>query len=236
MDAMDGINGMDGTDKMAAMIGTGKRRRPDPLVLFDFDGVIADSLECFESCLAEAARAEGVEELARREAFLEVFDENMSAGLRDLGLDEARLQRVLAGLAERLERRFAEVAFFPGMADVLNELSKRAAVLVITSNFSGVVRRSLEQNGVLVVPGVIGGERERSKVREIRAAMAEHPGAPAWYVGDTRGDMIEGREAGARTVAVTWGWHDRKRLLTAKPDRVAERPEDLLDLLNLPEA
>jgi phosphoglycolate phosphatase len=202
-----------------------------PLLLFDFDGVIADSLACFESCLAEAARAEGVPDLSRREAFLRVFDENMSAGLRDLGLDEIRLARVLAGLAERLERRFAEVALFPGIADVLNELCRRATVLVITSNFSEVVRRSLERNGVLGVHDVIGGERERSKVRKIRAAMAEHPHAPAWYVGDTRGDMIEGREAGARTVAVTWGWHDRERLLSTKPDRVADRSEDLLALL-----
>ena len=203
---------------------------PPPLILFDFDGVIADSLDCFETCLAEAAQAEGVGNLGRRDVFLHVFDEDMISGLRHLGLEEARLARVIARLADGLTRRFGEVGFFPGMADVLTQLSQRATVLVITSNFGDVVCRCLEAHGVSGVRDVVGGERERSKVRKIRSAMAAYPGATAWYVGDTRGDMIEAREAGARTVAVTWGWHDRERLLTAAPDRVAERPEDLLTL------
>ena len=47
-----------------------------------------------------------------------------AAALAEVLLDAARLGRVMAGLAERLEQRFAEVAFFPGMAEVLTEDQK----------------------------------------------------------------------------------------------------------------
>jgi phosphoglycolate phosphatase-like HAD superfamily hydrolase len=44
--------------------------------------------------------------------------------------------------------------------------------------------------------------------------------------------MIEGRAAHAVTVAVTWGWHDRARLESGKPDHVVERVADLAQLLH----
>jgi phosphoglycolate phosphatase-like HAD superfamily hydrolase len=31
-------------------------------------------------------------------------------------------------------------------------------------------------------------------------------------------------------VAVTWGWHNRERLLAARPDFVVETPAGLLDV------
>lgn len=42
------------------------------------------------------------------------------------------------------------------------------------------------------------------------------------------GDVREAREAGVRTVAVTWGWHPRERLERACPDVLIDKPEDLL--------
>ena len=31
-------------------------------------------------------------------------------------------------------------------------------------------------------------------------------GLDSWYVGDTVGDIVEGKESGVGTIAVTWGW------------------------------
>ena len=52
-----------------------------------------------------------------------------------------------------------------------------------------------------------------------------------WYVGDTVADIVEGKAAGVRTIAVGWGWHDAERLLGASPDYLAQTPADLLELL-----
>jgi phosphoglycolate phosphatase len=51
-----------------------------------------------------------------------------------------------------------------------------------------------------------------------------------FYVGDTVGDIKEARLAGVKTVAVTWGWHNKERLEMASPDYVIETPDDLLKI------
>ena len=45
------------------------------------------------------------------------------------------------------------------------------------------------------------------------------------------GDIVEGRQVGVGTIAVTWGWHSRKRLEAASPDRLVTTPAELLALL-----
>jgi phosphoglycolate phosphatase len=70
-----------------------------------------------------------------------------------------------------------------------------------------------------------------SKTRRITAARSRFgPERPAWYVGDTVGDILEAREAGVRTVGAAWGWHGPERLGRVRPDRLAHEPQDLLDL------
>jgi phosphoglycolate phosphatase len=62
--------------------------------------------------------------------------------------------------------------------------------------------------------------------------MARYPGLSAYYIGDTKGDMIEGRKAGAITVAALWGWHAVEKLEEGAPDHFVRSPEALLDLLD----
>ena len=53
-----------------------------------------------------------------------------------------------------------------------------------------------------------------------------------YYVGDTKGDMIEGKQAGAVTVAVTWGWHTAENLAQASPDHLVNTLSALENLLS----
>ena len=78
---------------------------------------------------------------------------------------------------------------------------------------------------------VLGAEKERSKAIKIGDTMARHINQPAYYVGDTSGDIIEGKRAGAMTVAVTWGWHDVEKLEEASPDFIVSSPAELTALM-----
>jgi len=102
-------------------------------------------------------------------------------------------------------------------------------VFVITSNVSAVVRDCLARNSVAGVRGVLGADVDPGQDKQDPARHEPVPGAAGYYVGDTRGDMIEGRAGGARTVAVTWGWHRRARLAPAIPDYWADQPSELAE-------
>jgi phosphoglycolate phosphatase-like HAD superfamily hydrolase len=45
-------------------------------------------------------------------------------------------------------------------------------------------------------------------------------------------DKIEGKKAGAVTVAVTWGWHSKEKLADASPDHMVHTPAELVTLLS----
>lgn len=200
------------------------------LLLFDFDGVVADSLEVFQESLAGLCEARGVSGLADRETFLKLFDDNMVAGLRQFGVPEPALPALLDDLGKRLAARMGDFPPFPGLAEALRRLAAAVPVYVVTSNLSGVVEAYLERYGIRGVREVLGAEKEPSKRVKIRNVATRWPGLQPVYVGDTLGDMAEARAAGALPVAVAWGWHDLARLQRGNPVRVLQTPADLADL------
>jgi len=198
----------------------------DKLIMFDFDGVIADSLRDQSRAFVEVLRARGFTDLATPARFLDFTEDNWFAALAQAG--------VPGDVVEELEDAFGAAPspdLFPEMADVIQRLAAAHPVVVITSSRTSVVEGILAEHGVRGVSAVLGGEQEASKTRKINAVRRRFgESLPAWYVCDTTGDVHEAREAGARTVGVAWGWHGEERLLHAAPDHIAHAPGDLLDL------
>ena len=201
------------------------------ILIFDFDGVLADSLDLFEACLGDACADAGVARPVDRDAFLRLFDANLYDGLRAAGVSDAARQILVAALRRRLEAHAAAYRLWPGIPDVLARLAQSHAVAIVTSGISGVVAGVLQRHGVTCVGEILGAEQGAGKVEKIRAVAGRMAGVPAWYVGDTLGDMLEAREAGVHPVAVLWGWHPRELLLRGTPERLLAAPRDLLTLL-----
>lgn len=198
------------------------------LLMFDFDGVIADTLDAFHSGLVKACRQHGYELFADRETFLHIFDQNMSAGLADAGISTKDIPLVIEALGEAMG---SSLPLFSGMGEMLNFLAELHPVYIITSNISSLVAAVLKQQGVRGIRDVLGSDKEPCKIKKIRNLIEQYPEHIPFYTGDTAGDMMESRLAGARSVAVGWGWHDEKRLRAARPDYFVPDVEELQDIL-----
>jgi len=201
------------------------------LVLFDFDGVIADSLAPTSEVLRRVMIAHGYPELATPEALLRIVDANWFEGLRAAGVPLQVSDDLDDGVADAV----AAGAFAPydDMPAVVTRLAARHDVLIVTSNRSDIVEACLARYGITGVAGVLGGDKGHSKVDKIRAAQRRFSAdlGRSWFVGDTVGDVVEGRKVGVGTIAVTWGWHARERLEAAAPDHLVTTPAELLELL-----
>lgn len=200
--------------------------------MFDFDGVIADSLAAYYPVFAATCKELGFSGPATLDAFLDVFDTNAVKGLRRAGVPFYKLRKLGRCLAPRVAELNRNVSPFPEMTPLLNHLAARHPVYVVTSNMTDTARSFLDTHGVAGLQGVIGADIKASKVRKIRRIRKRHPGVSSWYVGDTKGDMVEGRAAGATTVAVTWGWHDRARLQSGQPNHMVDSVKALARLLD----
>jgi phosphoglycolate phosphatase len=196
------------------------------LIMFDFDGVIVDSLDEQSRACTTTLHAHGLPHLATHEQFLAFTDDNWFTALADAGVPGETVRAIEDAIAAT-----PSPPLFAGVASVLEELARENPVVVISSSRTSVVERILAEHGVQAPSEVVGGDGEQSKTRKIRRVCARHGHAlPAWYVGDTVGDIFEARAAGVGTVGAAWGWHGERRLRRADPDHMALTPGDLLQL------
>lgn len=200
--------------------------------MFDYDGVIVDSLDVFATSFLAASHACGYTGIRTHEQVIRLFDGNFFEALLQLGLTNDKIDEILGDAYERKVRKYRhKVKPFQGMHGSLKALAGRNVLTVITSNDSKLVWHFLEKEAITCFDDVVGADQERSKVKKIQKTMARYQDLPAFYVGDTKGDMIEGKQAGAVTVAVTWGWHGEEKLAEGSPDYMVHTPAELSDLL-----
>lgn len=198
------------------------------LIMFDYDGVIVDSLDVFTNAFLASCRACGYTGITTQEQFKALLDDNFYESLQQYGLSKKRIHEILGvGFTHEVQQRIHEIRLFDGMTGILKSLAARHVLVVVTSNVSSVVQQLFDREKINCFEAILGAEVEKSKVKKIQKAMSKYHERPAFYVGDTRGDMIEGRQAGATTIAATWGWHDEDKLREADPNYVVHTPAEL---------
>lgn len=199
------------------------------LLLFDFDGVLVDSLAFYERVVNLCLESLGAPLLRNRQEYLDIFETNFYTGIGKRGVDVDAFTRVSARIAPTLD--YGQIRAFGGLVPVLEELSQRHTLLVVSSNAAGIIEKILIQVGIeRYFEDVLGLEVTLSKINKIHHAIdrfrATHQGT--YYIGDTAGDIREARQAGVKTVAVTWGWHSHEKLALTEPDYLVDTPEELL--------
>ncbi len=168
-------------------------RRPGegPVLLFDFDGVVADSLGAYFDAFTRVCTEMGFDHINSMESLLALFDGNVFIQLVRSGFPVRRLREMAVKFAPRIRAVAETVTPFPGMPETLSRLAARHPLYIITSNDTAVVRAFLDRYSITGVRDVIGSDIEPSKVKKIRAARKREPRRTPYYIGDTRGDMTE---------------------------------------------
>jgi phosphoglycolate phosphatase len=199
------------------------------LFLFDFDGVLADSLDLYAEAVKRSLERIGTPIVKSKEDYLALFDGNFYESLAARGVDLAAYGKTIGEILPRID--YDAMRPFDGLTPVLAALQKDHLLAVISSNGYRTIRTMLDRFGFAPYFGeILGADFRFSKKEKIAYAMEKYgiPGERAFYIGDTAGDILEARAAGARAVAVTWGWHSRERLAAAGPDFLIDTPEELL--------
>lgn len=200
------------------------------VLLFDYDGTIVDSSELVLDSYNQIAEKYGLSEIDSNGEFVSLYDENVFNSLMKKGLPASRVSEFFADWRKPYFTNHASLKAFPKMKEIIKELSKHAEIYIITSNSTDAIEKSIENLNIKGIRKVIGGDVERSKVQKIKQIKKEHSDEEVYYIGDTKGDVKEAKEAGVKSVAVTWGLHDRKRLEKEKPDFIVDEPEELLEI------
>lgn len=201
--------------------------------MFDYDGVVVDSLEAQTAALLEACRHFGVTQIASQEDMLALYHTNVFAGMAAVGLDAETIAAVRRRSSETIARAVPWLRAFPLVPQVIAELADEFYVVIATSSATALVEEFIRRRRIEGVAEIQGAEAGLSKIPKIEKLIERFPGQDVyWYVGDTVGDMSEARLAGAEPVGVAWGWHDPEELLAAGAVHVAGTPAELLAIIS----
>ena len=200
------------------------------VIIFDYDGVLVDSLDIFMDQFLHACKLEGWNQIHSKESFLSLFNGNMYENMMKLGMSKQDILQVVTRVKKGLLTFEKTMKFFPQMKETLEALSKENVLLISTSNDTTVVMRFLALQNLSCFKEVYGSDKHHSKVEKISMIKKKYPDGSYYYVGDTLGDIEEGKKADINTIAVTWGWHDEKDLKNKNPDYIIHKPTDLLTI------
>jgi len=174
------------------------------LFLFDFDGVVVDSLDLYEDAVNRCLIEIGKTPFRDREDFLDIFEDNFYEGIHDKGVDVAAFMKASAALAPTLD--YDRVKPIREMEPVLEKLKEQHTLAIVSSNSNYAIRRILSKYHYdRYFEDILGHEFTLSKIEKIgRASVLLKAGLnETFYVGDTVGDIKEAKKAGVRTPCST---------------------------------
>jgi phosphoglycolate phosphatase len=211
-------------------------------VLFDFDGVLADSRLAITRSLNHGLAAVGAPERPAAELERWIGPPLLHAFQALAG--PARAQAGVAAYRARYRTAsLSETTAVPGMADVVDALARAGVpVAVATSKPRAMVLPLLDALGYTGVFGVVEGpsldpslaEDKAVTVARALAGLGLRPGADATVlVGDRSHDAAAARANGIDCVGVLWGIGDEAELRSAGATRLVATPAELPAALGL---
>lgn len=198
------------------------------MIFFDFDGVIADSLAtCQRACVA-AAKRQGLGADLPANPFATLDPLTFEALGEALGGDGHPFARDVTNHVAAGDMP----ALFDGMAEVLQALTARQPLFVLSANHQSVLVKILEAEGLSACfRAILSGEMPGSKADKLRQHRAGLTG-PAVMIGDAASDMQAAAEAGIAGIGVAWGWQSVARLQAAGAVAIAHSPAELPTLID----
>jgi phosphoglycolate phosphatase len=187
---------------------TRKPPMPYRLVIFDFDGTLADSAAWFGEVFNDVAdryqfRKVGPEEIE------ELRGQSSRAIVRQLGIPFWKLP-LIAGHMRQLSKDAAHrIALFPGVATMLQGLDERGMQIgLASSNAEETIRQVIGARVAACVDHFECGASMFGKARRIKRILTTSgvPAGDAIFIGDETRDIEAAHQAGVAGAAVLWGY------------------------------
>jgi phosphoglycolate phosphatase len=204
------------------------------VIIFDFDGTLADTIDILLS-ITNRLSAEFGFKSATKEELAQLSNLNSWQILQYSGISIFKFPLLIRRLKAELHSEVPHIQLFPGIKEVLLELKKRGFQLgIITSNSRENVLGSLEKNGLqdtftfIYSGSTFGKHKVINKWLRIENIHTEK----VVYVGDEIRDIDAAKKTGIKVIAVGWGFNSPQALAAQNPNFLIERPQELIEIMN----
>lgn len=196
----------------------------DRFILFDFDGVIADSFEAAFETIKTICPA--ITEMDYRKRFKRNINE-VKVG-ETFHNDECRHELNWFDIYIPLTK--SKTTVFDGMKELVYILEKEYTLIIISSTITSPIEEFLISHNLHEhFDWVMGNDVHKSKVEKIKMVFDRYKttSSACVFITDTLGDMHEAEKMNVRSIGVTWGFCQPEVLKAGNPYRLVTTPNEL---------
>lgn len=205
------------------------------VVLFDFDGTIADTYNAIAKITNQLSSEFGYKAFNEEELLLlKKLSSREIVKFSEISI--FKIPFLVRRVRSELSKEIANLSPIAGISSVLFELKSRGCTLgIVTSNNTENVDIFLRKNKLKsLFSYVYSSTSVFGKHRVINQAIRENSlnKADVIYVGDETRDVRSSRKSNIGIIAVTWGFNAVEILQEYHPDYLANTPQELLTAIN----
>ena len=207
-------------------------------IIFDYDGVLVDSIHIAFDAYLRIAQHTGVKPLATLAEFQEAHRLPFPEMHKKWGFTEQQNEIAKKIFYETLEERRKDTKLIPSTERVLKSLAKRYRLAIVSGNRRGVIEKILREHGVLNFFETIIGEEDVKNIKPDPESMLlclkrmNLNKREALFVGDMVIDIEMGKAAGVKTIIMhQHSWNCKEHLDDGKPDKMIHSQSELLNAI-----
>lgn len=204
------------------------------IILFDFDGVLADTLEDALNFGREACTQMGFE----RNPTPADLDALETMAVPDYGYQLKLPAQHIDEFVTRYLQMFTQKPYpprlFQGMELVIADAARYHKIAIVTGNTTPAVEAFLKEYKLReYIKLVIGAEYKISRAEKIGFALRQlgRLDEIVYMIGDSVSDIRAARETSIKSIAAGWGHQTPARLLAERPDHLVNSPQELRELI-----
>jgi phosphoglycolate phosphatase-like HAD superfamily hydrolase len=196
------------------------------LVIFDFDGVLINTLDFAFASYKELNKDftwEKFQDFSNGN-FHETVGSEINNGFcspEDKKWDEI------------YSRHIRDLKVVDIIVDTIKKLALNYVLAIVSSTSTQCINDFLLKEKITNFSDILGTDVHKSKIIKINSLLEKYNIKPdcAVFITDSLGDILEGNACGIKSIGVTWGIHPKETLKKGNPIAVLDDPRDLLDCI-----
>lgn len=195
------------------------------IIIFDFDGVIADSLNiAFE-----------VNKLSKPSLTLERYRAGYNGNINEVQYKDKVVNKI--NFFKEYGERFADLGIDPEKKNFIQKLAQEFQLFIISSTTGDIIREYLKRHDIFdCFTDIFGNEIDTSKVKKFHMLFNQYniKADDVIFITDSSGDVDEAKEAGVRTiVGILGGYQNEEILEKSTPTTILSNFSQFYDFVHL---
>jgi phosphoglycolate phosphatase len=199
------------------------------VILFDFDGTIANTLESIIHIMNKLSIEFGFKKIQENQVEI-LRGKHPLEILRSLEISLFKLPFVVRKARKEINSHIAFLSPTVDLLPIFQYLKRNNFKIgLVTSNTEENVRKFLHANDLdlfdlfYTTKKIFGKDRTLSKIiKDLRLEKSQ-----VFFIGDELRDIEAGKKAGVKTIGVSWGYNTREALKRGNPDFLIDSPKEL---------